>query len=79
MAEFKVKVAIIGFLMFSCGSPVRACRAELEYDIIVAVGSRGAMTCQSSEKQDLQYSQPDRLTSMTGTSTDTRQLVDTYV
>ena len=36
-----VKMAIFRFPMLSCGSPARACWAELEYDRIIAVGGRG--------------------------------------
>ena len=32
---------MIGFLMFSCGLPARACWAELNYDRILSAGSRG--------------------------------------
>ena len=39
--RFRAKIAIVGFLLFSSGSPVRACWAELKYDRIVAVGGRG--------------------------------------
>ena len=41
MQEFRAEIAINGSLMFSCGSPVRPCWAELEYDRILAVGGRG--------------------------------------
>ena len=41
MAEFRVKMAIIGFLMFSCGSPVRAWCVEHKYNQILAVWDRG--------------------------------------
>ena len=41
MPEFRVKIAFIGFLMFSCGSPVRTCLVELKYGRILAVGDRG--------------------------------------
>ena len=49
MPEFSIEIAIIGFLMFSCGSLDRSCWAELKYDRILAVGGRGiwAMTSQS--------------------------------
>ena len=40
--DFRVKMVIIGFLMFSCGSPVRACWAEHKYNIILAVFGRGS-------------------------------------
>ena len=40
MCKFRARVAIVGFLMFSCGSPVRSCWAELKYDRILAVGGR---------------------------------------
>ena len=56
----------VGSLMFSFGSPVKACGSELKYDKILAVRSRGfgAMASQSSTKMNLQYFQPDRLTVM---------------
>ena len=64
--ELRVKIAIVGFLMFSCGSPVRAYWDEHKCDSILAVWGREypAMTSQSSEKLNLQYSQPDRSTGM---------------
>ena len=41
MPEFRVKIAINGFVMFYCGSLVRSCWTELKYDRILAVGGRG--------------------------------------
>ena len=40
LGVFRVKIAIVGCLMFSCGSPARFCWAEVEYDWILAVGGR---------------------------------------
>ena len=37
--DFGAKTAITGFLMFSCGFFVRACRAELKYGKTLAVGA----------------------------------------
>ena len=41
MSEFRAKIVVIGFLMFSSGSLVRSCWAEVKYDRILAVGGRG--------------------------------------
>ena len=41
MPEFRVKTANVGFLMFSCGSPVRACSGNLRDDKMLAEGVRG--------------------------------------
>ena len=57
MPKLRVMITIItGFLMFSCGPPVRSCWAERKYNSIVGIGDWGS---QSSETQNLQYFQVD--------------------
>ena len=61
MPEFRVKMAIIGFIIFSCGSPDRACWVEHKYDEDVALGVK---VTKFRKKLDLQFSQPERLTGL---------------
>ena len=46
--NFSAKIAIISFLMSSCGSPVRSCWVELKYDRSLAAGG-GALRYGFSE------------------------------
>ena len=55
--DFGVKIAIIGFLVSSCGFLVRSCWAELNYDKILAVGGRDSKLwlLKVQKKLHLQY------------------------